>query len=447
MGMARRVAVIGAGWAGLAAAVDLVLAGAQVTVFEASSTAGGRARSVSYRNHTWDCGQHILLGAYRRSLGLMRQVGVDVQQVLQRHALTLQDFQGCGLNLGRANSRWGPLRFASSVLRQNQWALASRMALLTWSVTQQWRGFRCSQSLTVEQLVSDLPHEVVHSFLAPLCLAALNTPVNRASAQVFLRVLHDALFSGRGCSDVLLPAISLSGLLTDAALRFLKHGGATVLPGTRVEEVTPTLNGWRVSGNVFDAVILCTPPREAARLSHPVASAWSTQVNELRFEAISTLYLRDAQASQWARAWPCPMRALHDGPAQFGFNLEALHGMTAEGLWSLVASAPSATSLLDRDSFQREITQQWLANWKKAGFSRSPHLEPPRVLAHFTEKRATFACTAGLHRHGMRVAANLWADGDYVAGHYKSTLEVAVMAGQAAAKDCLESLAASDRDA
>ncbi|HKB61244.1 MAG TPA: FAD-dependent oxidoreductase, partial [Burkholderiales bacterium] len=72
-----RVAVVGAGWAGLAAAVTLAEQGVPVTVFEASRSLGGRARRVSVDGVDLDNGQHVLIGAYRETLRLMRKVGAD----------------------------------------------------------------------------------------------------------------------------------------------------------------------------------------------------------------------------------------------------------------------------------------------------------------------------------------------------------------------------------
>jgi predicted NAD/FAD-binding protein len=88
---ARKIAVIGAGWAGLAAAITAVQAGHQVTLFEASRQWGGRARSLPLthngRSTTLDNGQHILIGAYQQTLALMRTVGVDLEAALWRMPL------------------------------------------------------------------------------------------------------------------------------------------------------------------------------------------------------------------------------------------------------------------------------------------------------------------------------------------------------------------------
>jgi hydroxysqualene dehydroxylase len=91
------VAVIGAGWAGLAAAVALKQSGAQVTVFEASGTPGGRARGVNdLQLGTIDNGQHLMLGAYTESLALIKQLSPNraEHELLLRLPLTLESADG-----------------------------------------------------------------------------------------------------------------------------------------------------------------------------------------------------------------------------------------------------------------------------------------------------------------------------------------------------------------
>ena len=91
------VAVIGAGWAGLAAAVALKQSGAQVTVFEASGTPGGRARGVTdLQLGTIDNGQHLMLGAYTETLALIKQLSPNCSEheLLLRVPLTLESADG-----------------------------------------------------------------------------------------------------------------------------------------------------------------------------------------------------------------------------------------------------------------------------------------------------------------------------------------------------------------
>ena len=90
----HRVAVVGAGWAGLAAAATLAERGHPVTVFEASRSLGGRARRVTIDGVDLDNGQHILIGAYAEALRLMRLVGADPERLLVRLPLELRYASG-----------------------------------------------------------------------------------------------------------------------------------------------------------------------------------------------------------------------------------------------------------------------------------------------------------------------------------------------------------------
>ena len=131
-----KAAIVGAGWAGLSAAVELAQAGFRVTVFEAARQLGGRARSVEVQGHRLDNGQHLLVGAYRETLRLMRQVGADPDRLLKRLPLELS-FPG------------GPLPFRMRLPRlPSPWHLAA--GLLTArgaSLAEKISAARCMRSL------------------------------------------------------------------------------------------------------------------------------------------------------------------------------------------------------------------------------------------------------------------------------------------------------------
>ena len=92
--MSRRVAVIGAGWSGLACALELTAGGLPVTLFDAAPQPGGRARAVDVtladRRFTLDNGQHLLIGAYGETLRLLRAAGVEPDDVLLRMPFELR---------------------------------------------------------------------------------------------------------------------------------------------------------------------------------------------------------------------------------------------------------------------------------------------------------------------------------------------------------------------
>jgi hypothetical protein len=298
------------------------------------------------------------------------------------------------------------------------WTLTDRLALLGTASNWALRGFECHPALSVGALCRDLPPRVRALLIDPLCVAALNTPAQDASATVLLRVLRDALFSGRGSADLLLPRRPLSELLPEPARRWLTEAGADLRWRRRVQALSFIHGQWHLDGEDFDRVVLACSAAEAARLSAPLAPAWSARAAALRYEPIVTVYLRCEGARLAA-----PMMALLEGPqapAQFAFDHGALGG--APGLFALVVSGagPWVERGLDLTA---QAAQKQVSNL----------LPGACILQVLAEKRATFRCTPGLDRPPTVVAPGLVAAGDYVEGPYPATLEGAVRAGEAAA--------------
>jgi squalene-associated FAD-dependent desaturase len=416
----RRVAVLGGGWAGLAAAVTAVERGHAVTLYEMAAQLGGRARTLVVDGHALDNGQHILIGAYSATLGLMRRVGVDPAAVLHRSPLRLVDADGAGLVLPAGAPT---LAFARGVLGHPRWPLVARLALLRAAAGWALAGFRSDPQRSVADLTAELPPVLRHDLIDPLCVAALNTPSGEASAAVFLRVLQDALFSGPGSADLLLPRADLGALLPAPAAHWLATRGARLRLGTRVAALEPAGDRWLVDGAAFDAAIVATSSAEAIRLLRPHAPGWADTASTLRHEPIVTVYAQ-ADGARLAE----PMLALQGSeaaPAQFVFDRGRLGGPA--GLLAFVISG--AQAWVDRgapatlDAVLAQARANFTADWPA-------RLRPVQVV---TEKRATFRCTPGLVRPAQHVARGLHVAGDFVAGPYPATLEGAVRAGVAAA--------------
>ena len=416
----RRVAVVGGGWAGLAAAVEATRLGHRVTLFEMAPQLGGRSRGVEVDGLVLDNGQHILIGAYVATLALMRTVGVDLDHALMRTPLRFTQPDGSGLQLTAGSP---VVAFAQAVLRQGRWTMSERLALLAAATGWAVRRFRCDDALTVGALTARLPRAIRDQLIDPLCVAALNTPAAEASARVFLRVLKDALFSGPGSADLLLPRESLSALLPAPAQHWLASSGAQLRLHQRANSLQADGEGWRVNDERFERVVLAATPTESARLAADIAPAWAQRVAALRYEPIVTVYLCSA-----GTRLPEPMLALPanaHAPAQFVFDRGQLGGPS--GLLAFVVSG--AQPWVDRglDATAQATTMQ-------AQTTLSAYLRGPLEIVHaIAEKRATFRCTPGLRRPEALIAPGLLAAGDHVDGPYPATLEGAVRSGLQAA--------------
>lgn len=437
----KKLTIIGAGWSGLACAVAATQAGWQVELFEAANEAGGRARSLdqSFAGVPLDNGQHILLGAYRDTLQLMRTVGVNPDNVLLRLPLDLRTADGLGFKLPHG---FYPLeKFFVTLLAAFKLIIGVAFAK-GWSAQDKWRlmqacwrwqlaGFTCNATWSVSQLceASQLTPRVVQGLIEPLCLSALNMPLQSASAAVFLRVLRDAMLSGVGSSDLLIPKTDLGTLFPQACLEWLRQRGAQVHLGRRFTQ--DDLAQWLARSDealstkvVKGALVLACPAWEAARLTQTVAPAWSAKAAALSHTAIATVYLQchDAGFKGLGR----PMVALHmnqNAPAQFVFDRGSL--CQQPGLLAAVVSASQG----EREQISTQVQQQVA---EQLGLKRLS------IVQTVVEKRATFACLPntfeGPQHEGVKpdmfVAQNIFACGDYVRGPYPATLEGAVRSGQ-----------------
>jgi hypothetical protein len=317
--------------------------------------------------------------------------------------------------------------FVRAVIAHGAWGWRDKLSLLRVAAGWARRGFVCDAHLSVAQLCAGLSRRVCCELVQPLCIAALNTPADAASARVFLRVLKDALFGGPGSADLLLPRRSLSEILPAPAAHWLEAAGVSLRLSQRIERLQPVGGGWLVNDLHFDAVILAVTAVEAARLVAPLHPQWSARAGALRYEPIITLYMRSADARL-----PHPMLALAcDGngardPAQFVFDLGALTGDA--GLLAFVISGAGRW-------VERGIDATIDATLAQARRELAPMLQCALVpLRALTEKRATFACTPGLERPSAEVCPGLVAAGDYVDGPYPATLEGAVRSGRNAAR-------------
>lgn len=428
MTQARKIAVIGAGWAGLAAAITAVQAGHQVTLFEASRHWGGRARSLPLthngRSTSLDNGQHILIGAYQQTLALMQTVGVDLEAALWRMPLNLKDPQGHGLSLP-------PLPFPFNLLwgigRAKGWRSADKWSLLKTAVRWQGMQFMCDDAATVQDICQGLSPRIWQDLIEPLCVSALNTPAHEASGRVFLRVLKDAVFGPPGSADLLLPRQDLGALFPQAAVTWLEAHGAICKLGHRVESLNANdaqTTTWHITDSKFDHVIVATPAWEASHLLAPLEPHWAKMASALTHEAIATVYVQVPEHFKLPQAM-LALSSNTDAPAQFVFDRGQM--MLTQNTPGLIAFVISA-SQDDKATLERKIMQQAQDLFRTLRFEVQG-AEDFSIVQTVIEKRATFSCVPQLARPHGKPFKGVSVCGDYVAGPYPATLEGAVLSG------------------
>ena len=448
-----RVAVIGGGWAGCAAAVTLAAAGVPVTVFEQAKTLGGRARRIVQDGIALDNGQHVLLGAYARTLALVDAVHdpANAAGLFHRLPLTLRPFGGPredSVELTAWNAS-APLNLALGALSARGLSWRERWSLIAGFRRLQNAGIPESADESVAARFASSPARAFAEVWKPLCLSALNTPPERASARTFAHVLRSAFGGTTRDSDLLVPAVDLSACFPDAAARFVAARSGSVRCGVAVRGIAIAGDAvtLKVGGGVetFAGAVVAVGPHQLASTvgsDGALADAWSnplSQISRFTYESITTIYLGLTHRVAFA----VPMLRLDDGPGQWAFDRSSALGRDAppgtQGLIAVVISASGPHDALDQAMLALNVESQL-----RRLAPDLPSVTFTRVIA---ERRATYACTPALARPaGGRVASGIYLAGDYVDPEFPATLEAATRSGVAAADaliaDCAGAVAA-----
>ena len=409
-GTHAHVHVVGAGLAGLAAALSLVEAGHAVTVHEAGPQAGGRCRS--YFDRALGCrldnGNHLLLSGNRATFAFLDQVGArDTMTGPDRAIFPFVDIA--------SGERW--------VLRPN----AGRVPWWMLAPGRRVPGMRLRDALPALRLhraratatVADVlrPGVLYRRLLEPLAIAALNTAPTEGSARLLGAIVQETLAAGGGACIPAFPREGLSESFIDPAVAWLQAHGATVRLSSRVSALTVEDNRVTALGGTVldpgDAVVLAVPAPVATGLLPGL-------VAPDRFEAILNVHFRMDDAPGPDLMHGASFMGLVGGTAEWVFRKPGVLSVTISAANRAVDMPPDA------------LAQQVWCDLRTALHVPEP-MPPFRVVK---EKRATFAATPEQEakRPALRTPLpNLVLAGDWTATGLPATIEGAIRSGRAAA--------------
>ena len=355
-----RVSVVGGGLAGLAAALELVDQGHEVTLLEARPTLGGAVQTLPEREGDPppppDNGQHIALGCFEEYLRFLDRIGEGGSYSRRRLSLPV---------IGEDASVAAISRSPLSILRYRHLPARERLAVVR--VLLALRRAAAEDGETFGALLRRLGASElqIDRFWDVFVRPALNLRSDEASAAMGVFTVRTALLGKAAAADVILPARPLGAMHGEAAGRALEAAGATVRTGHRTESLDEL---------DADAIVVAVPPAESARLlgeeepalePSPIVSVHLLFDRPLLRSPLAALLgspgalgLRPRRADgSSARARPVPDRRLASGVPELleirGTGLvELMAGELtarlgpAELLWSRVSREPYATVAL-----------------------------------------------------------------------------------------------------
>lgn len=295
-----RIAVMGGGFAGIAAAIRLAKEGHWVEIFEAKSYLGGRAHSFTDAKTglSLDNGQHILMGCYRSCLELIEHLGVEYK--LERPPVLHVPYESPqhGRTSLKASRLPAPFHLLSALIGASEMSWADRLSIVKMGLSLRWKH-PPNDRLTVENWLHrerQTPN-AIRVLWEPLCLAALNEPLRDASAKLFYQVLKRSLFGDRFDSSILISKVGLSELLMPEAEVFLRRTGGEIHFGTGVKELH--FSGKRVVELVtteggkreFDYFVSCMPWNATAKLLAEENGEYAQRLSRITSSPIISIHI------------------------------------------------------------------------------------------------------------------------------------------------------------
>ena len=410
------VHVVGAGLAGLAAAVKLSAQGRGVRLYEAGRHAGGRCRSFldAELGCRIDNGNHLLLSGNHRTLAYLGQIGaLDTLDGPPDSAFPFIDAEtGLRWTL-RPNRGTVPWWIFSAKRRVPRTRATDYLAILALR--------RAKPSATMIEVL-DRNDQAFRSLWEPLTVAALNTGADRASARLFWRVIEETLGRGGAACRPLVPCEGLSETFVDPALARLRVQGAEIRFGTRLRTLQFALD--HVTELVFDTGLIELSHGDSVVLAVPAAMA---------ARLVPALRVPDAYSPIVNAHFRCTVPAgspyfvgMIGGAAQWIFRKH-------EGLSVTVSAARTGWSINPQKSYD--------LLWRDAALAYKLPVHPLPPARIVKERRATFLASPGqlLRRPAPTTQwNNLLLAGDYVDTGLPAAIEGAIASGFMAAEHALE---------
>lgn len=420
-----RIAVIGAGLAGLAAAVRLAEAGCAVELFERSRLLGGRATSFVVGGREVDNGQHVFLACCTEFIDFVQRIGFGDRLRIQPRFAAVMFGRGGSPNRLRAAPLPAPWHLAVALLgfRLLGWRSKVRVARALAGAR---RGARSDETFAdwLDRNGQGAPE--LRAFWEPFFVPALNAPLDAVPATDAIAVidrafLHDASAARFGYSTVPLAHIAAA-----AAERAMQVHLSTPVVALEVDPSGSRCSGIRIGSGErldFDAVVAAlTPPQLARLLGEPRRFGVSDLERYQPFPIVDVHLWHDRGAIGLDFA------ALIGSPVQWIFE-------KASGYLCCSISAAGEFLTMPTEALERLC-------WNEA-VSTLPTLRGAKLVdaAVTRNPEATYLPAAGLKRAGARTALDNFAvAGSWTATGWPDTMESAVRSGRAAARKLLETL-------
>jgi hydroxysqualene dehydroxylase len=442
--MYKNIAIVGGGWSGLSAAHTLAKnPNLNIDLFESSSFLGGRARKIAYQNYTFDNGQHLLVGAYQNTLNIIKDIwylndaSFNLDKIFHIHDIQWHVY--ANLKQNKQHYVFNQLNFSLPKIHMccfknylNAYLSISLFySTLSWKKrfhfirimhSLKWHNYQIPHNQPIKTVADwytyvNMPIALAENFFTPLCLATLNTPVDKASIKCFFAIIQATLASGKTqYAQLYVPKYDLTHIFVDPMLAYFKHHAEKRV---NIHLSTPIydINDLRKK---YDAIIIATPYYAMKKIVNCLSQSSSYRLGlsdihlpDMQYMPITTLYVfSSVHLDDISHIYNIPF-LIYENDVIF---------QKENSIWAIVCSA----QYLNDDEAKAKL------NHYQKIFGAIFYL-----IKRICEKRATHASTPNKAIINAHLHANIFLAGDYLHPSYPATLESAVIAGQEAAQAVL----------
>ena len=419
----KRCLIIGGGIAGLNAASILSSKKIPVTLIESSPKLGGRTYSFLDRNTDTfvDNGQHIMMGCYNDTISFAKLIGAENNFEYQKN-LTLNFLHKSKKQYQlNADAFFYPINLFYAIIKYNILSTKEKISFIVFILKFPLLSEKSLKNLNVKEWLEEENQSIntIKYFWEILCVGALNTSLEKASALIFYKIMIQIFLKGNFASTIILPKYGLSESIVDPAVSFIEKMGGKIIPSETVIELIVenqkivSVKSETNSYNNFDFIISALPLYALEKIIQLKA----LDINfELQYSTILNVHL-----------W---ISGLKFKEKFYGLLDSPLHWLfVKENHINIVIS--NANHLAEKS--KEEIFDFVINNLEQFISINKGDVQHYKIIK---EKRATFIPTIEISNrrpNSKTIIKNLFLSGDWINTGLPSTIESAAKSGRIAA--------------
>ena len=445
--MKCNIAIIGGGISGLSLALLLSQKHQNIAVFEAAPKCGGRARAINKypltksslksntNNHLFpqylDNGPHLIIGAYRNFFKILKLADVDVNKAFTVHPFSWHS-QKFRLNIGDGNLISALIKAA---IQTSGISIVKRLELIKTLSSLYIKDQNIIQNLTVSQWLAKLKisQEIQTQFFNPLCLSALNTPANIASAGCFANVLSETFFNRQDKNWMMYFAKSdLSTTIINPLIKKIASIPKNlVVNNSRIKKIGLDKQGYLLEDNhqnthFCEKLIIATNPSQTLKLlsenlkiiNYPKVI---NQLKKITASPITSVYgfINSKTKNDLQNFLPIIQHQFFQEHDIIWLNFHHIrNNIYLDNSQPHLCAIYSASALTDSSTITNLAFTELLKHKK---IKQNPKF---KWLA-ITEKQATSQSNLAKEKINPQINQNLYLSGDYLSDKLPSTIESA----------------------